>query len=383
MLGETVGPVTKSGIAIGTPAYMAVEQYEHADEATHLADVYSLAIMIYEMVTGALPWTHHDQAVLYFQQRTVVPTRPPLDVMAQVWTDILLAALSVDPRSRPQSVRELAVALASALPSIGRVPSGAGILADLAPHFIHNAAPSSETVRNASNHDRLGPLLWPTRETAPGAGQSLPPLNVATSSEMWAGTPAMPATANQRPPVSPPTTLSSSTGAVSALAEKRLPRWKLAVAAGGACVFAALVTVVIATRASIGEDTAGRASSAGIPEGTSSASVDAGPRLSTTVTPDAAPMQDAASEATLLEGSNAAVGLESSGDGERTAPPGRGSDAKQPRTAKSKKLDQSGAPRTSGRKAINGSAQTPAVKSPANGSDHGDAFDPNAVGGND
>jgi serine/threonine-protein kinase len=167
MIGtQEAGPRTRSGVAIGTTGYMAVEQYEHADEVAAAADVYSLATMIWELVTGRRPWEHTDQALLYFQQRTVIPDRPPIDVMPADWADVLLRALSVDPSARP-SARELAVALASALPAVGRVPSGAEILAALAPHFVRKAAPDDDTVRNASDVDRIGPLLWPPRETEP------------------------------------------------------------------------------------------------------------------------------------------------------------------------------------------------------------------------
>jgi serine/threonine-protein kinase len=139
MIGtQEAGPRTRSGVAIGTPGYMAVEQYEHADEVTAAADVYSLATMIWELVTGRRPWEHADHALLYFQQRTVMPDRPPIDVMPADWADVLLRALSVDPSARP-SARELAVALASALPADGRVPSGAEILAALAPHFVRRS----------------------------------------------------------------------------------------------------------------------------------------------------------------------------------------------------------------------------------------------------
>ena len=162
VVGEQVGgPKTHSGTAMGTPSYMAVEQFEHADEATHLADIYSLAIMIWEMVTGRLPWQHPDPAVLYHLQRTVIPPRPPESEMPPEWTEIELAALSVDPAARPESARELVVALASVLPAVGRLWSGAEILAHLAPCFAEKGAPIDETLRNASDVDRLGPFLWP------------------------------------------------------------------------------------------------------------------------------------------------------------------------------------------------------------------------------
>jgi serine/threonine-protein kinase len=255
-----VGPKTSSGVAIGTPSYMAVEQYEHADEVTHLADVYSLAIVIWEMVTGRLPWQHPDHALLYYQQRTVIPERPPADVMPPAWAEILLAALSVDPAERPGSARELAVALASALPAVGRVPSGAEILADLAPHFVRKAAPDAETVRNASDVDRIGPLLWPARETAaaaPGDAAADVPREAAAdaprSGEVTAGAP-------RETEFTQATTLSAATCVASGPTERRSSRWRLALAAAGTAALAAIMTAAIATSVSSGEASSAPAS---------------------------------------------------------------------------------------------------------------------------
>lgn len=249
-----LGPRTQSGAAIGTPGYMAVEQYEHADEVTPAADVYSLAVMIWEIVTGRRPWDHPDHAVIYFLQRTVDPERPPIDVMPADWTEALLRALSVDPGARP-SARELAVALASALPAVGRVPSGAEILTALAPHFVRKAAPDDDTVRNASHVDRIGPLLWPPRETEPGgleeAAHTSAQAAVDTRAPAVQAQPIRP-TGDDPPPAAlramQTTTLSAATG-VTSLMTGRPGRWKLALAAIGTAGLATLATGALATHA--------------------------------------------------------------------------------------------------------------------------------------
>ena len=47
--------LTQEGHVMGTPHYMAPEQVEHPHEVDHRADIYSLGVVFYEMLTGELP----------------------------------------------------------------------------------------------------------------------------------------------------------------------------------------------------------------------------------------------------------------------------------------------------------------------------------------
>jgi eukaryotic-like serine/threonine-protein kinase len=47
--------ITGTGQVMGTPHYMAPEQFEHPQDVDHRADIYSLGVVFYQMLTGELP----------------------------------------------------------------------------------------------------------------------------------------------------------------------------------------------------------------------------------------------------------------------------------------------------------------------------------------
>lgn len=159
---------TRAGMAMGTPGYMAVEQFADAGNAGPVADVYAAAIITWEMLTGQLPWGWHDPRVLYHRQMTVVPQPPDDHTMSPELLALLRRTLAPRPVDRPASAQIFAGAFASVTPPIPpHVPSGAEILARYAKRLVQHVSPDIETVRNTSNADRSGPfLLWPQRDTA-------------------------------------------------------------------------------------------------------------------------------------------------------------------------------------------------------------------------
>jgi serine/threonine protein kinase len=65
--------LTESGILLGTVSYMSPEQATGRGEVTHLADIFSLGVVLYEMTTGRLPFEGES----YFQTIEAIKRRAP------------------------------------------------------------------------------------------------------------------------------------------------------------------------------------------------------------------------------------------------------------------------------------------------------------------
>lgn len=235
--------VTGTGAAMGTPAYMAVEQYTDASKVTLLADVFAVGVMAWELLTGELPWGIHPAAVLYEKQKNVVPARPP--TLSEPLYDVLVTALAVRPEARPSSMRALAIALASCIdgvPHIG-LPSGTDILTRLARGFIEYTAPDDETIRKNSDPAdaaQVVPVHWPPRAPARA------PIEILEVARELGPVPA-PAGAT---PILQATTLSAATGVASAnTVTRRTPAIVLALVGVLVAVCALGGAVVLGMRA--------------------------------------------------------------------------------------------------------------------------------------
>jgi len=115
-----VGPTTVDGASAGTLPYMSPEQLSGA-EITAASDVYSLAVIAYEMVTGVRPFNPSTASQLTDMQRVGVRVkpcdlRPNLSPRAQ---QIILRGLSFKGQRRQQSAGEFCDELAAALKNGG------------------------------------------------------------------------------------------------------------------------------------------------------------------------------------------------------------------------------------------------------------------------
>ena len=107
------GTLTGTGMSIGTPEYMAPEQW--TGQASPQSDIYSLAVVLYELVTGRKPYTGDTPVGIMLKQVNEPLPRPTQFVpdLPEGLEQVLLKALEKRPEDRYQSMSEFASALES------------------------------------------------------------------------------------------------------------------------------------------------------------------------------------------------------------------------------------------------------------------------------
>jgi serine/threonine protein kinase len=105
------------GEVFGTPHYVAPEQARRSADAVPQSDVYSLGIMLYEMLTGVVPFDDPSPTAVALQHLSMPPPSPRSlnRNLSQQVEDVLLKALEKTPEARYQTATEFAVALEDAL----------------------------------------------------------------------------------------------------------------------------------------------------------------------------------------------------------------------------------------------------------------------------
>ena len=105
----------------GTAAYLAPEQAKNARVADLRADIYSLGVTLYHLLTGRLPFDARNRLQMIFHHLTTHPV-PPLSVaegIPEILSDLCLWMLAKDPADRPQNYVELHQALMSVNRAMG------------------------------------------------------------------------------------------------------------------------------------------------------------------------------------------------------------------------------------------------------------------------
>jgi hypothetical protein len=162
--------VTAPGVIVGTMDYLAPEQI--AGKAVSAAtDVYALGCVVFQALTGAVPYVRDDDAALLWAHLTealpaVWENRSDVPPTAQT---ALWKATAKEPEDRYATCREFIEDLAAELRAYSPAPGG-DVAADPPVRTDGTAAPTSPSVT-------LG-RVWPPPAPAPGTGHTIAPAPV-------------------------------------------------------------------------------------------------------------------------------------------------------------------------------------------------------------
>ena len=181
---DTSKGLTRTGMVMGTPHYMAPEQALGLKDVDHRVDLYALGVVLFECLTGTLPFEADSELRLIQMQAHA----PPPDILDRApWitrpvADVVRRALAKRPEDRFFSGAELVKALEGAYrasrghPAAPVRPDGAAapspVMADTSPGWRKAAAVGSATGTQASD-SQLANTVKPNRAPFVAAGVAL------------------------------------------------------------------------------------------------------------------------------------------------------------------------------------------------------------------
>ena len=140
--------LTLVGAMIGTPRYMSPEQCDGA-ELTPAADVYSLGVILYEMLSGVVPFSGSTPLAIAMKHSSEEPRRPSEYVasISPALEEVVLHALEKRPEDRPANAAEFRLKLLATAERLGLE------------HAATTSAPDIQALRNVGTESPSGRLI--------------------------------------------------------------------------------------------------------------------------------------------------------------------------------------------------------------------------------
>jgi serine/threonine-protein kinase len=167
---------TQVGQVMGSPAYMSPEQCRDSSDVDHRSDIYSLAVIVYEMLAGMPLFASSSTTAMLVLQITAnpVPLRSVVPDVDEYIEQAVMRALSKEREERYDSVDYFVGALLGTYPA--HTAMGSAALAGRDP-----ASPTSTAPYSAANRGNQQAAL-PVAASARATRTDLPPETVSTPS---------------------------------------------------------------------------------------------------------------------------------------------------------------------------------------------------------
>jgi len=111
---STVSKLTVTGAMLGTPVYMAPEQFMDSSNVAPVTDIYSFGMVIYEMLTGETPvkkGNNFFEIMNWHRKKTLPPITEKAPTLPEGLNMILSRAMAKDPNNRYKSAKEFMASL--------------------------------------------------------------------------------------------------------------------------------------------------------------------------------------------------------------------------------------------------------------------------------
>jgi len=224
--------ITQTGFIVGTPDYMSPEQ-ARGDAIDHRADVYSLGVTLYHMLTGEVPFlkpTPHAVLMAHIMEDPPPMVIPGAEVSSEIEA-VVLKCLAKEPADRYEWAGDMVSDLDLAInnPALFSSASIAATATPTVAAHAPNRAPvgSETTIAGASPYAKTRPTPVPRVQTPPGAPAYVRP------------TPPGPAQYPQTPP-----SMTYPGTATPVAAPSKPPRWVWPVVFMGAVALLATLVIV-------------------------------------------------------------------------------------------------------------------------------------------
>jgi serine/threonine-protein kinase len=185
--GHRSAYTTHEGLLIGTPQYMSPEQARGLKDIDNRADLYSMGAVLYEALTGTLPYVSENpgdllMAVIQGGAVSVATLRPEIDASL---SHVVSCALSVERSERYADARAMRRALIGAVPSANREGDHTSLVGHEPPSGVRAKPGGSGFPTNRPTVDSLPPVGTTRHKSVVAALAATAVLSIAAAAGVW------------------------------------------------------------------------------------------------------------------------------------------------------------------------------------------------------